>query len=222
MTENTKDETEGTGAPSALSAGLGISLALLWRPVPETLPPDPDGEWFSPMVWLALSDGRVLTGQALHKNADAKYAEPVHDWFAVDPQDGGSKSLSCFGNGLSVIAWAPLAVPCHPNMVNGRNLIPNVKLTSCALDAPECAAHTSDGLGMNLIKFIGDGDGWLNSNALHLEHPLTDHTLCGETLDGDAGTAGNFEHISAKEVTCEFCIAIIKRCRSIRIKVPNM
>lgn len=74
---------------------------------------------------------------------------------------------------------------------------------------------------MNLIRFIGDGDGELNTEALHLTHPLTDHTLCGETMDGDTGTAGTFENINAKEVTCESCIAIIKHCRGIRIKVPN-
>lgn len=113
------------GAASASTDALGISLALLWQPVPETLPPDPHGGWFSPLVWLALSDGRVLTGQALHKSADAEYDAPVHDWCAIDPEDGSSNMLSCFGDDLSVVAWMPLAVPDHPRTANGRMLIPN-------------------------------------------------------------------------------------------------
>lgn len=100
------------------NAGLGISLALLWRPVPETLPPDPNGGWFSPTVWLAISDGRVLAGQCLHK-----YDAPIHDWFAIDPADDNSKALNCFGDELSVIAWMPFAVPDHPRTVSGRLLI---------------------------------------------------------------------------------------------------
>jgi hypothetical protein len=74
---------------------------------------------------------------------------------------------------------------------------------------------------MKLIRFVGDGDGDLDTKALHIRHPVTDHTLCGETMDGDTSTAGSFEEVNAKAVTCEVCIAIIKHCRGIRIKVPN-
>lgn len=118
------------GTPIALVAGnpsssnaVGISLALLWQPVPESLPPNPDGGWFSPMVWLALSDGRVLVGQALHKGSNAEYDAPVHDWFVIDLADGKNKSLNCLGDDLSVIAWMPLATPDHPSIVNGKLLI---------------------------------------------------------------------------------------------------
>lgn len=114
------------GAASASTDVLGISLALLWRPVPETLPPDPHGGWFSPMVWLALSDGRVLMGQCLHKKDDAEYDAPVHDWFAVNPENGTLQAINCFGEDLYVIAWMPLAVPDHQRPANGRLLIPNV------------------------------------------------------------------------------------------------
>lgn len=78
---------------------------LRWYPVPQTLPPDPDGGWFSPYVWLALSDGTVRRGQCLHKKADAEYADPVHDWFLDDEQ---------IGDGVHVLAWMPFAVPDHP------------------------------------------------------------------------------------------------------------
>lgn len=122
-TEKAQDSAAPTGAASGLSAGLGISLALLWQPVPETLPPDPTGGWFSPTVWLALLDGRVIPGQCLHKSADAKFDAPVHAWFCE--KDGLSMQLD---DDEVVVAWMPFAVPDHPRIANGRMLIPNVRV----------------------------------------------------------------------------------------------
>lgn len=110
---------EIAGAASA-PADVGISLALLWRPVPETLPPDPTGGWFSPTVWIALRDGRVIPGQCLHKNAEVQFDAPVRAWFRED--NGRSVQL---GDDEVVIAWMPFAVPDHPHAVNGRMLIVN-------------------------------------------------------------------------------------------------
>lgn len=109
------DESHTDGRPASQSARaapggeLGISLVLRWNLVPESLPPDPDGEWFSPTVWLALSDGRVAPGECLHKKSTAKYDDPVHDWFIE--KDGKSCQL---GRGVDVLAWMPFAVPDHP------------------------------------------------------------------------------------------------------------
>lgn len=81
------------------------TFQLRWYPVPQTLPPDPDGGWFSPYVWLALSDGTVRRGQCLHKKRDALHSDPVHDWFVDDEQ---------LDHALHVLAWMPFAVPDHP------------------------------------------------------------------------------------------------------------
>lgn len=94
---------------------VSISLVLFWRMVPETLPPDPIGGWFSPTVWLALQDGRVIPGQCLHKNADVQFDAPVHSWFGE--KDGKSVQL---GDDEIVIAWMPFAVPDHPHAANSR------------------------------------------------------------------------------------------------------
>lgn len=122
------------------NAGVGISLALLWEPVPKTLPPDPEGGWFSPMVWLALSDGRVVPGQCLHKSDYEQYDSPVHDWFIE--KDGNSCSL---GDEAQVIAWMPFAGPDHPSVTNGRMLIPNVEVQAdgVGLIAPGTTCSTT-------------------------------------------------------------------------------
>ncbi len=81
------------------------SLSLQWNPVPQTLPPDPDGGWFSPTVWLALSDGRVVQGRCLHKSPNATYDAPVHAWFEDHRQ---------LPDSIKVVAWMPFAVPDFP------------------------------------------------------------------------------------------------------------
>ncbi len=103
------------------NAGLDISLLLHWNNVPESLPPDPSGGWFSPIVWLALSDGRVLPGQCLHNIETEKHDSPVHDWF-VELADGNSHQLD---KGVAVIAWMPFAVPNHPH----EPMVSNVELS---------------------------------------------------------------------------------------------
>jgi len=88
-----------------------------WQPVPETLPPDPEGGWYSPIVWLALSDGRVLPGQALHR-ATTDVGPLVRDWFFVlrdpGPIPGRVKVVDYLGSGVTVVAWKPIATPDHP------------------------------------------------------------------------------------------------------------
>lgn len=69
---------------------------------------------------------------------------------------------------------------------------------------------------MKLIRFLGDGDGTFDTEALHLEGHGPDYTLCGITLDGDIATAGSFEMVSAKAVTCPDCVAVIHHCRGVR------
>lgn len=81
------------------------SLPLEWQPVPQSLPPDPDGNWFSPEVWLALSDGRVVEGKCLHRCKGATYDAPVHAWF------DGQRQLP---KSIEVIAWMPFATPDFP------------------------------------------------------------------------------------------------------------
>ena len=87
-----------------------------WQPVPETLPPDPEGGWYSPIVWLALSDGRVLPGQALHNTSWVK--PPVRDWFVIVrdhvQEPGRVRVINYLGAGVTVVAWKPIATPDHP------------------------------------------------------------------------------------------------------------
>jgi hypothetical protein len=72
-----------------------------------------------------------------------------------------------------------------------------------------------------LVKFIGDGDGVVDTPELHLCGIGPDYTLCGLTLDGDTQTAGSYEMVSASAVTCPECAAVIKLCRGVKIKTPN-
>ena len=75
---------------------------------------------------------------------------------------------------------------------------------------------------MQLLKFLGDGDGVVDdASLLHLGGVGPDYTLCGRTLDGDTETAGTVTTVEAPAVTCPDCIAIIKHCRGVRIKTPN-
>lgn len=98
---------------NALPAAGDRTLPLNWNPVPETLPPNPDN-FFSPRVWLALSDGRVSVGCCLHHEAGVISKRPVHAWFVDDEEldeDGG----------VTVVAWMPFAVPDHPQRVLVRS-----------------------------------------------------------------------------------------------------
>lgn len=101
-----------------------VTLRLEWYPVPKTLPPDPVGGWFSPIVWLALSNGEVKPGSCLHRIAGAKYKGPVHSWFTEE--EDGSTQLT---GKVKVVAWMPFATPDHPFMVGGRILISKKRST---------------------------------------------------------------------------------------------
>lgn len=72
----------------------------------------------------------------------------------------------------------------------------------------------------NLIRFNGDGgdSDLVSPDDLHLNGAGgPDYTLCGITLDGDSETAGSYEVVEGKAVTCPDCIAIIRHCRGVRI-----
>ena len=105
--EVSSDELMSHAADEIDRLDKALIEANLWHPVTETLPPD------TFRVWLAVSDGRVMLGQANHKSADAKYDATVHDWF-VDDQEDGSKSIRCLGDNLSIVAWMQFTAPEHP------------------------------------------------------------------------------------------------------------
>lgn len=94
-----------TATPTQNTASSESVLPLLWRPVPETLPPFTDGLW-SDDIWLALSDGRVARGQAMAKSPESTHPDLVHAWFADDEQVEEAE----------VVAWMPFAVPDHPRL----------------------------------------------------------------------------------------------------------
>lgn len=70
---------------------------------------------------------------------------------------------------------------------------------------------------MLLIKFLNDGDEQIEQ-TLHTISPITDHTLCGITMDGDSKTAGNFEVVKSPHITCLQCVQIINHCRGLKTK----
>ena len=65
------------------------------------------------------------------------------------------------------------------------------------------------------IKFTGTGNDE-NKGEVHLCGPITDYTICGYTLDGDTGTAGDYEPTKDK-INCVQCLEIIKLCKKIRL-----
>lgn len=89
------------------------TLYLPWNYISESIPPGAETHWFSPKVWLALSDGRVMPGQCLHKMKNAIYDGPVHSWFIFQEDGGPGLQLS---EGIDVIAWIPFAKPYHPGI----------------------------------------------------------------------------------------------------------
>lgn len=110
-------EVERPCYPAGMTAGnicaiplpTGPRQAVLqWQPVPQTLPPDPLGGWFSPYVWLAFEDGTVERGKCLHKPANAAYSDPVQSWYVDDQQVDDDRN---------VVAWMLFAVPDHPGTI---------------------------------------------------------------------------------------------------------
>lgn len=61
-----------------------------------------------------------------------------------------------------------------------------------------------------------------NSEGVHLQSPFDDHTICGDTLDGDDNyMVEEIEPMWAtdkKVVTCPRCILMIKTCRGVRYR----
>lgn len=110
------------------------------KPVsPETLPPGAERHWLSPDVWLALSDGQVVRGHCLHRQASATHPELVHTWFAIHPEHGSS-SLGCdFWNGATVVAWALFDAPAHPD-----SQFPTSAQASSPLAAINTAIHYAE------------------------------------------------------------------------------
>ena len=73
---------------------------------------------------------------------------------------------------------------------------------------------------MKLIQFtsLGDNPEYCSEGELHLDGPDgTDFTLCGLSLDGDPDSVGEYKVVNASKVTCPRCMAIIKKCRGVKI-----
>lgn len=71
---------------------------------------------------------------------------------------------------------------------------------------------------MEYIVFRDDGEDEMESHT-HLYGTANDYTLCGITLDGDTETAGTFDVITAKKLTCPDCVRIVRSCRDKLIKI---
>lgn len=61
---------------------------------------------------------------------------------------------------------------------------------------------------MELVWFLGNGFevGECDPTVLHAQcEGGSDYTLCGTTMDGDTHTAGGYELVEARFVTCPHC-----------------
>lgn len=65
------------------------------------------------------------------------------------------------------------------------------------------------------IKFTGVGVIGEFKNRVCFTGPIQDYTLCGITLDGDSGTAGDFNATNDK-CNCYDCLRIVNLCKSIK------
>lgn len=83
---------------------------LHWFTPEEQLPEDLGGGYFSPDIWLALSDGRVVVGQCLHKNKESTTTALVHSWF-YKYEDGSTHQLE---KSVDVLWWAAFTTPTFP------------------------------------------------------------------------------------------------------------
>ena len=75
---------------------------------------------------------------------------------------------------------------------------------------------------MKAIEFNGDGkdeDEVCVKGIYHLDgcSGMSDYTICGITLDSDPLTAGSFNFVRTKAITCPTCVSIIKHCRGKRV-----
>jgi len=83
-----------------------------WQPVLGCPPADSEDGRYSPLVWLALSDGRVLPGQALYDIS--KVGPAVRDWFVVVRESERVKVTNYLGTNVTVVAYMPITTPTHP------------------------------------------------------------------------------------------------------------
>lgn len=68
----------------------------------------------------------------------------------------------------------------------------------------------------NKVKFTGVEVDEQFKNRICFVGCIHDYTLCGITLDGDTGTAGDYVSTNQK-VNCTDCIAIVKYCKKIKL-----
>ncbi len=61
-----------------------------------------------------------------------------------------------------------------------------------------------------------------NGHGVHVGGPFSDHSLCGDTLEGDPGfdiepeaAGGHMLEISAQRITCKLCREALKYCRRV-------
>lgn len=70
-----------------------------------------------------------------------------------------------------------------------------------------------------MTKFLENKDG------VHLTSPFADHTLCGDTNDGDTNPFIDVESLkdtNKRIVTCVRCIRIIVQCRGVRFDIEPL
>lgn len=78
----------------------------------------------------------------------------------------------------------------------------------------------SDKIGVVSGRHIGPAKYVENMDGVHLVSPFDDHTLCGDTMDGDDHPAVGIDppwSTGKRVVTCRRCVAIILHCRGVRI-----
>lgn len=78
---------------------------------------------------------------------------------------------------------------------------------------------TITGEMMRYIVFKNDGEDDHSEGFTHLCGTASDYTLCGDTLDGDMQTAGSYDYVDAKKLTCPACIKIVMVGRDRRVKI---
>lgn len=67
---------------------------------------------------------------------------------------------------------------------------------------------------MSKVKFTGENVDEQFKGRVCFTGCIHDYTLCGITLDGDSGTAGDY-NTTKDRVNCCDCIAIVKYCKTL-------
>lgn len=65
------------------------------------------------------------------------------------------------------------------------------------------------------VKFTGENVIAEFKDRVCFQGSIQDYTLCGITLDGDTGTAGDF-NITNDRVNCLDCLSIVRLCKTIK------